>query len=112
MHALRVARTMCMLSGWCEKKSAMRQFSWMWFLGLGLSACTMSGNLMPSRTKNTCRAQGSSGPARPPRQPLPSAADPPAAGRAHYKRSRATCIKAGTATHTQLCVARLTTCTL
>ena len=45
---------MCMLSGWCEKKSAIRQFSWMWFFGLGLSACTMSGNLMPSRTKNTC----------------------------------------------------------
>ena len=47
-------RTMCMLSGWCEKKSAIRQFSWMWFLGFGFSACTMSGNLMPSRTKKTC----------------------------------------------------------
>ena len=50
-HALR--RTMCMDSGMWEKKSAMRQFSWMWFLGLGFSACTMSGNLMPSRMKNT-----------------------------------------------------------
>lgn len=44
---------MCMASGWCEKKSAMRQPSWMWFLGLGFSACTMSGNFMPSRTKKT-----------------------------------------------------------
>ena len=45
---------MCMASGMWEKKSAMRQPSWMWFLGLGFSACTMSGNLMPSRMKNTC----------------------------------------------------------
>lgn len=45
--------TMCMASGMWEKKSAMRQPSWMWFLGLGFSAWTMSGNLMPSRTKNT-----------------------------------------------------------
>lgn len=44
---------MCMDSGMWEKKSAMRQSSWRWFLGLGFSACTMSGNLMPSRMKNT-----------------------------------------------------------
>ena len=39
---------MFMDSGTCEKKSMMRQPSWMWFLGFGLSAWTMSGNLMPS----------------------------------------------------------------
>ena len=27
--------------------------TWMWLTGLGLSACTMSGNFIPSRTKNT-----------------------------------------------------------
>lgn len=31
----------------------MRQVSWMWFLGFGLKACTMSGNFMPSRMKKT-----------------------------------------------------------
>ena len=41
--------TMCMASGWWEKKSMMRQPSWMWFLGLGFSACTMSGNFMPAQ---------------------------------------------------------------
>jgi hypothetical protein len=31
----------------------------MWFLGLGFRLCTMSGNFMPSRMKNTCsRARG------------------------------------------------------
>lgn len=45
--------TMCRASGWWEKKSAMRHPSWMWDLGLGLRAWTMSGNFMPSRMKNT-----------------------------------------------------------
>ena len=44
---------MCIASGTCEKKSAMRHPSWMWLTGLGLSACTMSGNFMPSRMKKT-----------------------------------------------------------
>ncbi len=102
------ARTMCMLSGWCEKKSAMRQFSWMWFLGLGLSACTMSGNLMPSRTKNTCRA-GAPQALRGRRGRRPPAAAPQAAERARALPEA--CVEAGRATHTQLCVARLTTLT-
>lgn len=32
----------------------MRQGSCWLLLGLGLKACTMSGNFMPSRTKKTC----------------------------------------------------------
>ncbi len=44
---------MCMDSGMWEKKSMMRQPSWMCVFGLGFSACTMSGNFMPSRMKNT-----------------------------------------------------------
>jgi hypothetical protein len=53
-HAKHQARTMCSASGWWLKKSAMRQPSWMWLLGLGFRQCTMSGNFMPSRMKNTC----------------------------------------------------------
>ena len=44
---------MCIASGWCEKKSAMRHPSWMWLTGLGFSAWTMSGNFIPSLTKKT-----------------------------------------------------------
>jgi hypothetical protein len=47
-----------MASGWWEKKSAIRQPSWMWDLGLGFKECTMSGNCMPSRMKNTCSKGG------------------------------------------------------
>ncbi len=44
---------MCMDSGTCEKKSAMRQPSWMCDFGFHLRAWTMSGNFMPSLTKKT-----------------------------------------------------------
>ena len=47
------ARTMFMDSGMWEKKSMMRQPSWMCVFGFGFSACTMSGNFMPSRMKKT-----------------------------------------------------------
>ncbi len=117
-HLLFRPRTMCMLSGWCEKKSAMRQFSWMWFLGLGLSACTMSGNLMPSRTKNTCRARGAAQALRGRHDRRGRGCSPsgsgPASRRARPLRARQGRIRAGgqSHTHTQVCVARLTTCTL
>lgn len=45
-------RTMLIDSGTWLKKSMMRQASWMWLLGFGFSACTMSGNFIPSRMKN------------------------------------------------------------
>ena len=50
-------RTMLQDSGWCDRKSRMRQPSWMLVLGLGRSACTISGNWMPSRMKKTWTGQ-------------------------------------------------------
>jgi len=108
-HLLFRPRTMCMLSGWCEKKSAMRQFSWMWFLGLGLSACTMSGNLMPSRTKNTCRARGAAQALRGRHDRRGRGCSPsgsgPASRRARPLRARQgrTCRRAEPHTHPSLC---------
>lgn len=46
--------TMCADSGWKDRKSRKRQASWMLLAGFGRSACTRSGNLKPSRMKNTC----------------------------------------------------------
>lgn len=39
--------------GMLEGKGLSAVLTWMWFLGLGFSAWTMSGNFMPSRMKNT-----------------------------------------------------------
>lgn len=39
----------------------MRHASWMWLLGLGLNACTMSGNFMPSRMKKTWQGRAAEG---------------------------------------------------
>ena len=44
-------------SGWWDKKSRMRQPSWMLVLGLGRRLCTKSTNWMPSLMKNTCSAE-------------------------------------------------------
>ncbi len=46
-------RTMLQDSGWWDRKSSTRQPSCTCFRGLGLRECTRSGNLMPSRMKNT-----------------------------------------------------------
>eukprot|EP00955_Chlamydomonas_euryale_P000309 3564-Chlamydomonas_euryale.AAC.2 len=53
--------SMCADSGWCERKSMMRHGSCWLLLGLGLNACTMSGNFMPSRMKKTGITVGEGG---------------------------------------------------
>ena len=52
-HESQSLRTMWVDSGWWDKKSMMRHGSCWLFLGLGLKACTISGNFMPSRIKKT-----------------------------------------------------------
>ena len=44
---------MLVLSGTCEKKSKKRLGSCLFVTGEGFSECTMSGNFIASRMKNT-----------------------------------------------------------